>query len=155
MAMRCLQSDLFCLSSLFLLLYAFVRFFLNFLAFLDNIFLYFSFLYFVPPIFVSVCLTIVSHCYIFSLTFPALKSLSSSRLSNSYVIALLNFSSLFWWIILFHNIWSWFIGVLLISMFSFIRNITGRWSLTKSILSSVEWCVISTSLSAIIQSISV
>ena len=155
MAMRCLQSDLFCLSSLFLLLYAFVRFFLNFLAFLDNIFLYFSFLYFVPPIFVSVCLTIVSHCYIFSLTFPALKSLSSSRLSNSYVIALLNFSSLFWWIILFHNIWSWFIGVLLISMFSFIRNITGRWSLMKSILSSVEWCVISISLSAIVQSISV
>ena len=155
MAIRCLQSVFFLVMSLFLRLYALVRFFLNLLAFLDSILPLLFFFWSLPVIFSSDLRTFYSHSYIFSLTLPALKLLSVSNLSLSIVMISLSYPSNSCALILFHISRSLFFLISLICAWILIWKNVGRWSLSMSMVSSTLWFFISTSDSAIVQSISV
>ena len=155
MAIRCLQSVFFLVMSLFLRLYALVRFFLNLLAFLDSILPLLFLFQPLPAIFSSDLRTVYSHSYIFSLTLPALKLLSISNLSLSIVMISLSYPSNSCALILFHISRSLFFLISLICAWILIWKNVGRWSLSMSMVSSTLWFFISTSDSAIVQSISV
>ena len=86
---------------------------------------------------------------------PALKLLSVSSLSLSIVMISLSYPSNSCALILFHISRSLFFLISLICAWILIWKNVGRWSLSMSMVSSTLWFFISTSDSAIVQSISV
>ena len=113
------------------LLYAFVRFFLCFLAFLDKkLFFFFSYCYYIHTS-LSVCIVKLSHRLIVCSAFKFSKILSCSAFAYTYCSVPCNLSVIHQFLVCFHMFFTSSILFCLI-WFICVSNRTGRWSLKSS-----------------------